>query len=61
MKVIQNSSERRKLLINQFAMTDRLSYTSIFNSTAMEMTDGPQATVQSTQITCELKTEQIHP
>lgn len=35
MKVIQNSSERRELLINQLAMTDGLSYTSIFNTTVM--------------------------
>lgn len=37
MKVIQKSSERKQLLINQLAMTDGLSYTSIFNSTAMGM------------------------
>lgn len=35
MKVIQNSSEMREILINQLAMTDGLSYTSIFITSVM--------------------------
>lgn len=63
MKVLQNSSERRERLINQLAMTDGLSHTSIFNSAAMGMDDTTlmDHKSQSNQHRSLVKTVQVHP